>query len=68
MKQTAIKYIMLVLNKLRLIFLLLILIFGLLTQMEKRNGTIHLKNPNQHKHLFGHLIISLVLEEQEMIC
>ena len=64
-KQTEIKFIMLIFGILSII--LVMLLFGLLTQMDTPNGILILVKTQQTMHHFGLLIISLVSEEHEMM-
>ena len=64
-KRTEIMFILVLFGFHQVIVLFL---FRLLTQMEKRNGILLMVMMIQSKHHFGLLIISLVSEEHEMIC
>ena len=68
MKPTVIKSIMVPFIKYHLLLMILMLLFVRLAQMEQRNGSLALDNPQSAWNHFGLLIIFLVLVDHEMMC
>jgi hypothetical protein len=68
MKPTVIKFIMVPFHKDHLLLIRLQVKFLRLAQVEQRNGTLNLHNPQLAWNHFGLLIIFLVLEDHSMPC